>query len=210
MVIDSGIQWGLFLAAALALACTPGPDMVYVVSRALAQGRRAGLVSAAGLSLGLLAHTLFAAFGVSVLLKTSELAFMALKVAGALYLLWIGVQMWRAAPRLDIHAAEDRLDDRRLFLQGSMSALLNPKLALFFLAFLPQFVPAGSATPALDTVALGAAFAAVGIPVQAAAGWLAGGLSQTLRRNQRAVTATFRFSGALMLLLGLRLLVMPR
>lgn len=208
--MSTGIQWELFLAASLALAMTPGPDMIYVVSRALAQGRKAGLVSAAGLSLGLAAHTLFAAFGVSVLLKTSEVAFTALKVAGALYLLWIGIQMWRAAPRFDIHAATDRLDGRTLFLQGSMSALLNPKLALFFLAFLPQFVPAGSASPALDTVALGLAFAAIGIPVQAAAGWVAGGLSDALRRNPRAVTATCRFSGALMLILGLRLLVAPR
>ena len=208
--MNGSIQWDLFLAASLALACTPGPDMIYVVSRALAQGRRAGLISAAGLSLGLAAHTLFAAFGVTVLLQTSALAFMALKVLGACYLVWMGVQLWRAAPRIDIHAAGDRLDARGLFLQGAMSALLNPKLALFFLAFLPQFVPAGSASPALDTVKLGLAFSVLGIGVQALAGWVAGSLSQALRRNQRAVTATFRFSGALMLILGLRLLVAPR
>ena len=208
--MSAGIQWELFLAASLALACTPGPDMIYVVSRALAQGRKAALISAAGLSLGLAAHTLFAAFGVSVLLKTSELAFTALKVAGAGYLLWMGIQMWRAAPRIDIHAAGDRLDPKALFLQGSLSALLNPKLALFFLAFLPQFVPADSASPALDTVLLGLAFGAVGIPVQAAAGWVAGSLTQALRRNERAVCGAFRFSGALMLILGLRLLVAPR
>jgi threonine/homoserine/homoserine lactone efflux protein len=208
--MSTGIQWDLFLAAATALALTPGPDMIYVVSRALAQGRKAALVSAAGLSLGVLAHTFFAAFGVTVLLQTSEIAFMALKIVGACYLLWMGVQLWRAAPRIDIHAAGDRLGPRALFLQGALSALLNPKLALFFLAFLPQFVPADSASPALDTVMLGLAFGAIGVPVQAVAGWVAGGLSQALRRNQRAVTGTFRFSGALMLILGLRLLVAPR
>jgi threonine/homoserine/homoserine lactone efflux protein len=208
--MDTGIQWDLFMTASLALACTPGPDMIYVVSRALAQGRVAGLISAAGLSLGLAAHTLFAAFGVTVLLQTSALAFTALKVLGACYLLWMGVQLWRAAPSIDIHAAADRLDARGLFLQGALSALLNPKLALFFLAFLPQFVPAGSASPALDTVVLGLAFSVVGIGVQAAAGWVAGSLSQVLRRNQRAVTTAFRFSGAMMLILGLRLLVAPR
>ncbi|WP_157265211.1 LysE family translocator [Azohydromonas aeria] len=208
--MDSGIQWGLFMAASLALACTPGPDMIYVVSRALAQGRMAGLISAAGLSLGLAAHTLLAAFGVTVLLQTSELAFTALKVVGACYLLWMGVQLWRAAPRIDIHAAGDRLPTRALFLQGALSALLNPKLALFFLAFLPQFVPAASASPTRDTVLLGLAFSVVGIGVQALAGWVAGSLSQALRRNPRAVAGAFRFSGALMLILGLRLLVAPR
>ncbi|NML14211.1 LysE family translocator [Azohydromonas caseinilytica] len=208
--MGEGIQWGLFLAACLALACTPGPDMIYVVSRALAQGRKAALISAAGLSLGLAAHTLFAAFGVSVLLQSSELAFTALKVAGACYLLWMGIQMWRAAPRIDIHAAGDRLDPKALFLQGSLSALLNPKLALFFLAFLPQFVPAESASAALDTVLLGLAFSVIGIGVQGIAGWVAGSLTQALRRNERAVCSAFRFSGALMLILGLRLLVAPR
>jgi threonine/homoserine/homoserine lactone efflux protein len=184
--------------------------MIYVVSRALAQGPRAGLVSAAGLSLGLAAHTLLAALGVSLLLRTSTLAFTALQWAGALYLLWIGVQMWRAAPHLDIRAARDRLDTRRLFLQGSLSALLNPKLALFFLAFLPQFVPTSSTTPVVDALALGLAFSVLGIGVQAAAGWLAGRLSNALRRSDRAVKMLFRFSGSLMLLLGARLLLAPR
>lgn len=204
------IQWGLFLAASLALALTPGPDMIYVVSRALAQGARAGLVSAAGLTLGLAVHTLLAAFGVSVLLKASEVAFLALKIAGAVYLIWIGVQMWRAAPSIDIHAASDRVGNASLFLQGSLSALLNPKLALFFLAFLPQFVPASSATPTTDAIALGLGFSVVGITVQAAAGLAAGALSQTLRKSDRAVRNVFRTSGLIMMALGARLLVTPR
>ena len=208
--MSADIAWGLFLAASLALAMTPGPDMIFVVSRALAQGPRAGLVSAAGLSLGLAVHTLLAALGVSLLLRASPLAFTALQWAGALYLLWIGVQMWRAAPRLDIHAARDRLDARRLFLQGSLSALLNPKLALFFLAFLPQFVPAASTTPVADAIALGLAFSVLGVGVQAAAGWLAGRLADALRRSDRAVRTLFRVSGSLMLALGLRLLLAPR
>lgn len=204
--MSADIAWRLFLAAALALAMTPGPDMIYVVSRALAQGPRAGLVSAAGLA----AHTLLAALGVSVLLRTSELPFAVLKIAGALYLLWIGVQMWRSAPHLDIHAARDRLDARRLFWQGSLSALLNPKLALFFLAFLPQFVPASSATPVADAVALGLAFSVLGVGVQALARLAAGHLSDALRRSDRAVRALFRTSGTLMVALGARLLLAPR
>ncbi|MEN9545241.1 MAG: hypothetical protein RLZZ598_2074, partial [Pseudomonadota bacterium] len=102
------IPWALFIGASLALALTPGPDMIYVVSRALAQGPRAGLISAAGLTLGMAAHILLAAFGVSVLLRTSEIAFFVLKIAGALYLLWIGVQLWRADPRFEISATSDR------------------------------------------------------------------------------------------------------
>ncbi len=204
------IQWGLFLAASLALALTPGPDMIYVISRALAQGARAGLVSAAGLTLGLAAHTLLAAFGVSVLLRTSETAFLVLKLVGALYLIWIGIQLWRAAPQLDLRAATDRASTSSLFLQGSLSALLNPKLALFFLAFLPQFVPASSTTPTLDVVALGLAFSVVGITVQAAAGLAAGLLSQRLLGNQRVLRGVFRTSGLVMMALGARLLITPR
>lgn len=204
------IQWGLFLAASLALALTPGPDMIYVISRALAQGPRAGLVSAAGLTLGLAAHTLLAAFGVSVLLRTSETAFLVLKVVGALYLIWIGIQLWRATPQFDLRAASDRAGTRSLFLQGSLSALLNPKLALFFLAFLPQFVPASSATPTLDVIALGLAFSVVGIAVQAAAGLTAGLLSQRLLRSQRVLRGVFRTSGLVMMALGVRLLITPR
>ena len=205
-----GVSWGLFLAASLALACTPGPDMIYVVSRALAQGRRVGLVSAAGLSLGLAAHTLLAALGVSVLLASSATAFMLLKGAGAFYLLWIGVQMWRAPPVLQLDAGGARLDTRRLFLQGSLSALLNPKLALFFLAFLPQFVPADSRSPIADAIALGLTFSAIGVGVQALAGIVAGSLSEGLRRRPAAVRGLFRFSGTLMIGLGLRLLVAPK
>lgn len=204
------IQWGLFLAAALALALTPGPDMIYVISRALAQGARAGLVSAAGLTLGLAAHTLLAALGVSVLLRTSETAFLVLKVVGALYLIWVGIQLWRAAPQFDIRAASDRASTGSLFLQGSLSALLNPKLALFFLAFLPQFVPASSATPTLDVIALGLAFSVVGITVQAGAGLAAGLLSQRLLRSQRVLRGVFRTSGLVMMALGARLLFVPR
>lgn len=204
------IQWGLFLAASLALALTPGPDMIYVISRALAQGPRAGLVSAAGLTLGLAAHTLLAAFGVSVLLRTSETAFLVLKVVGALYLIWIGIQLWRATPSFDVRAATDRAGTVKLFLQGSLSALLNPKLALFFLAFLPQFVPASSITPTLDVIALGLAFSVVGITVQAAAGLTAGLLSQRLLRSQRVLRGVFRTSGLVMMALGVRLLITSR
>lgn len=210
MTVSPEIAWALFLPAALALALTPGPDMIYVVSRALAQGRRAGLVSAAGLSLGLLAHTVGAAVGVSVLLAASQTAYTVLKIAGAAYLVWIGVQMWRAPARLDVHAATDRRSDRQLFLQGSLSALLNPKLALFFLAFIPQFVPAGSASPVADALALGAAFSIIGVLVQGAAGLLAGSLSSALRRSETRVRAVFRFSGGLMVLLGARLLLDSR
>ena len=205
-----GVSWGLFLAASLALACTPGPDMIFVVSCALAQGRRAGLVSAAGLTLGLAAHTLLAALGVSVLLASSAAAFTLLKGAGAIYLLWIGVQMWRAPPSLHFDAAATPLDTRRLFLQGSLSALLNPKLALFFLAFLPQFVPADSPSPVADAVALGLTFSAIGVVVQALAGVVAGSLSEGLRRRPAAVRGLFRFSGTLMIGLGLRLLIAPK
>jgi len=217
--VSPDIAWGLFAATALVLSLTPGPDMIYVVSRAIAQGPLAGLISAAGLTVGLAAHTLLAALGVTALLKTSVLAFTVLKLAGAAYLVWIGVQMWRSAATQasDLGAAVLSpagqlrvLNRRRLFWQGALSATLNPKLALFFLAFLPQFVPAHSISPIGDTLALGAVFAVIGISIQALAGVLAGSASRALRSNQRSLRWLFRGTGTVMCLLGLRLLFSPR
>lgn len=201
------IAWPLFALASLMLALTPGPDMIYVVSRGLAQGPRAGVLSALGLVIGLSAHVVLAALGTSALLRASPLAFDILQAAGAAYLLWMGWQLWRATPALGAHGGGRVLPTRALLRQGALSALLNPKLALFFLAFLPQFVPAGSARPMADALVLGLAFSAIGFVVMALAGVMAGQLNAWAARRPAGLRWVFRASALLMLGLGLRLLL---
>ena len=149
-----------FAAASVVLSVTPGPGVLYVVTRTLAQGRRAGLASVAGVALGNFGNAVGASIGLAALFAVSALAFTIVKWAGAAYLLWLGVQALRS-PRATTDAP--RLDAPRLgaiFRDGFLVALLNPKTALFFAAFLPQFIdPAGSAIA--QSVALGALFVAI-------------------------------------------------
>ena len=155
-----------FLAATLALNLTPGPDMAYVAARAAGQGRNAGVAAAFGVGAGCLVHTGLAAFGVSAVLRHSDVAFALLKYAGAAYLVHMAWGMWRA--RGSAEAAAAALPARglgRIFLEGALTNTLNPKVALFFLAFLPQFVSAEAAHPVAATIALGFAFNASGTAV---------------------------------------------
>lgn len=151
-----------FILASLVLALTPGPGVLFVVTRTLAQGRAAGLASVAGVALGNLGNALGACFGLAALLAVSSLAFDVLRLAGALVLVVIGIRVLRA-PAVDPAAAERRPPPaplRRLFRDGFAVALLNPKTLIFFTAFLPPFIdPAGPALP--QALAFGAAFVAI-------------------------------------------------
>ncbi|PWV61626.1 LysE family translocator [Plasticicumulans acidivorans] len=161
-----------FLAAALLLAVLPGPDTMYVIGRTVAQGRRAGLASLAGISVGCIGHVSASALGLSALIAASPLAFGLLKTAGALYLAWLGVQLlreaWRQGDGVAIAAAgapDGAVDGGRLFRQGIVTNLLNPKVGLFFVSFLPQFVQPGPGT-VWSFAALGLCFVGIGI------GWM--------------------------------------
>lgn len=149
--------------AAYSLAClvlyiTPGPDMSLILARTLSGGRRAGIVAGLGVCLGLLAHTALAAVGLSALLAASATAFATLKVAGALYLGWLAVQAVRRGSGLGALPAGGPVSARRAFLAGLAVNLLNPKIALFFLTFLPQFVDAGDPAAGAKLAFLGAWF----------------------------------------------------
>jgi len=131
----------VFLLAVLGLCAMPGPDFLYIAGRTLAQGRRAGMVSALGANCGAAVHVSLAAFGLSAFLAASAGAFMLLKLAGAAYLVFLGVQtLLRKPARPDLPEEERSVRDGRLFVQGLLTDVLNPKAALFFLAFLPQFI----------------------------------------------------------------------
>ena len=201
----------LYVLASLALIATPGQDMIYVITRSLAQGRLAGFASALGVCTGILAHTAFAALGVGALLQASEALFLVLKLAGAGYLMFLGARLLLAsAGGGAIQATAERLPLRSLFWQGVLSNVSNPKIVLFFVAFLPQFVDPASGHPTRDLVFLGVLYAALALPVKGAVGFAAGTLSERVLRRPSAFAWMNRASGAVLLGLGLRLAAAER
>jgi len=197
---------GLFVLASLALIATPGQDMLYVVSRSVAQGRLAGVCSALGVCLGILVHTALAALGVGAILHASEALFLALKLAGAAYLVYLGTRLLLShGEARGGSAAGAALSPPWLVWQGILSNVTNPKMALFFFAFLPQFVDPASRLPARDVVGLGVLYASLAFPIKAAVGLAAGSLSQRVLRSSAAMTWANRVSGAVLVALGARL-----
>jgi threonine/homoserine/homoserine lactone efflux protein len=195
----------LYVAASLALIATPGQDMLYVVSRSLAQGRLAGVCSALGVSIGILVHTALAALGVAALLRASPALFLALRLAGAAYLVALGVRMLVSPPRFDPAHRAAPLPFALLVRQGIVSNVMNPKIAVFFVAFLPQFVDPGTAHPTRELVLLGALYAALAFPVKAAVGIAAGAFRERLGRSQSALAWLNRAGAAVLIALGVRL-----
>ncbi|MFT4268600.1 MAG: LysE family translocator [Xenophilus sp.] len=180
----------LFVAAGLLLNLTPGVDVFFIVGRALRQGVRAGLVAVLGVTAGCCVHVLAAALGVSALVAASATAFTVLKWIGAAYLVWVGAGMLRARePALALQAAAQKVPVEGAFLQvfrrGFLTNVLNPKVALFFLAFVPQFIPAGARHPTGVFLALGLLFNFnalwVGFGWAVAAAWLARRVSAARR-----------------------------
>ena len=146
--------WLLFCVACVALAATPGPNMLFLVSRTLAQGRAAGFVSLAGTSSGFALHALAAALGLSALLAAVPLAFEVVKWAGAIYLAWLAVVMWRASDEPEATVAAPHSTPRAMYRQGMLTAVLNPKVAVFQLALFPQFVDPARGSVLLQSLVL--------------------------------------------------------
>ncbi len=148
-----------FIAASFALAVTPGPGVFYIVTRSLAQGRRSGLTSVAGVALGNLGNAIGASIGLAALFAASSLAFTLVKYAGAAYLVYLGIQALREPPSQMLATAPESARLERIFRDGFIVALFNPKTAVFFAAFLPQFMVVEVAP--MQSVALGALFVAI-------------------------------------------------
>ena len=196
----------LYVVASLALILTPGQDMIYVIGRSLAQGRVAGLCSAIGVIIGILVHTALAAVGVGAILQASETLFTTLKLAGAAYLVYLGVRMVLTREvEIDTRGGADGASRLRLVLQGVLSNVTNPKIILFFFAFLPQFVDPASAHPTRDLVALGVLYALLGLPVKCGVALIAARLSERMRRKPALLAWMNRACGVLLVALGVRL-----
>ena len=199
------VAWFLFIAASLVLIVTPGQDMLLVMSRSMAQGSAAGVATAAGVSVGLVGHTVLATLGLGAILRTSDWLFLALKLAGAAYLVYLGVQLLRTKGHdLAISSGTPR-SLRRLFFDGALSNVSNPKIAVFYFAFLPQFVLPEASHPTLSIFVLGLVFAGLTFLVKGPVGLVAGRLSGWLRSRPGAVAWLYRTSGAVLLGLGIKL-----
>ena len=195
---------GSFLLATLALNLAPGPDMTYVIARSLGQGRRAGIVSSRGIACAILFHIAAAAAGIAVLFRTWPQAYALVRLIGAGYLMFLGVGLWRRARRAGALATVACDTDAAIFRQGVVTNVLNPKVGLFFLAFLPQFVDPARGSVAAQIVALGLLFITSGTIVNVAVAWLAGSLRSRIESG--AGRAWFqRASGAILVALGVRL-----
>jgi threonine/homoserine/homoserine lactone efflux protein len=207
--VDSSL--GLYILASLALIATPGQDMLYVVSRSLAQGRFAGVCSAIGVCIGILVHTALAAVGLGAILHASEALFLILKFVGAAYLIYLGVRLLFSRGGLDASSGSaSKLSPLALVRQGVMSNVTNPKIVLFFFAFLPQFVNPASAHPTRDLVFLGVLYALLALPVKIGVGLAAGSLSERVLRTPSALIWINRASGFVLVALGLRLAAAER
>jgi threonine/homoserine/homoserine lactone efflux protein len=199
------ISWLLFIVASLVLIITPGQDMILVMSRSVAQGAAAGVITAAGVSVGLVGHTILATLGLGAVLRTSEWLFLALKLVGAAYLIYLGIGLLRTkSTALVVEAASSR-SLGRLFFDGALSNVSNPKIAVFYFAFLPQFVLPGASHPTLSVFVLGLLFAALTFVVKGPVGFFAGMLSGWLRARPAVLAWLYRSSGAILVLLGLKL-----
>ncbi len=202
-------QAGAFLAAAVLITLAPGPDNLMVLSLGMARGRRHGIAFGLGCAGGCLSHTLLAALGVSALIAASNWAFTALKLCGGAYLIWLGIAALRHAGTAPSIAADGRPErsPRALFLRGLLANAINPKVILFFLAFLPQFVEPARGAVAWQTMQLGLLFAAQAALIFAAIGHFAGRIGQRLAAMPGLAGGLERAAGGIFIVLGIRLVL---
>ena len=198
----------LFLAAGLLLNITPGPDMALIIARSTQQGTRAGIAAALGVGAGAFFHIAAAAIGISAFIVASAFAFIVLKWIGALYLVYLGIQILRLsvrkAGRQMPFLSVPPLPMRQIFTQGVLTNVLNPKVAVFFLAFLPQFVDADAPSKVAAFVTLGLIFNAVGTAWNLAVAWFAGAIAGSTG-CEHTKTWLERTIGSLFIVVGIRL-----
>jgi len=199
-------HYALFILSGILLNLTPGQDTLYILGSSLSAGRRAGIASAFGVTVGSLVHTVAAALGLSVVLAASPLAFTVVKLGGAAYLIYLGAKLLLArASRLDLTVEPQPRSTRAAFTQGVLTNVLNPKVALFFLAFLPQFIGPESPVKMLAFLVLGATFITTGTIWCLVLACAAGKLRTLFVRRPGLRTSMDRVIGALFVLLGARL-----
>lgn len=201
------VNYGQFVVSAILLNLVPGSDTVYVLTRAIVGGRKKGVISALGISTGILVHTLLAALGLSVILRESALAFNIMKIAGAGYLVFLGIKaVVSKKPLFD--SDPESLDESplKVYRQGVLTNVLNPKAALFFLALLPQFVSQSAGSSPLPFLALGLTFFTTSTIWSVVLAFAASFANALLRKNERVQNGAGKATGIIYILLGLNVL----
>jgi len=193
---------GIFAGASVAILLIPGPAVFYIVTRAMDHGRRGGLASALGVNLGIMVHVAFAVLGLSVLLASSAAAFNVVKYVGAAYLIYVGVRRLLDREEVPTADAAPVRSQRRLFTQGIIVSVLNPKLALFFVAFLPQFVDRTHGNARLQLLIFGLLFEAIALCTDGSYALLAGTMGRALRNRKSYARAERYVAGGIYIALG--------
>lgn len=201
---------GTYFVACLILAIAPGPDNIFVLTQSALQGRKAGILVVLGLCTGLLFHTTAVALGVAVIFKTSELAFTMLKVAGALYLVYLAWGAYRSGATAIEGKSGSILQSGQLYRRGIFMNITNPKVSIFFLAFLPQFANPARGSLTVQMLILGAVFILSAILVFGAIALAAGSLGEWLSRSQRVQRWINRLAGTVFIGLAIKLLLTER
>ena len=194
-----------FVLTSLFVILIPGQDLVLVMSRGMTQGAKAGIATAAGVSTGLLGHTMLTAFGLGALLMSSEIFFALLKYVGAAYLSYLGLKLiFGPVQEFNLESVNSR-PLGKLFVIGALSNISNPKITIFYFAFLPQFISSDVENPTLLLLALGIGFAALTFLVKAPIGYFAGVASVWIRTRPIVIKLINRISGAVLIGLGIKL-----
>lgn len=195
----------VFVLAVLVICITPGPDMIYILTYGISQGTRAGLLSAVGMAVGMACHTLAVALGVAALIGSSHLAYEVLRYAGAAYLLYMAWQALRESSAASLGDDHQTVPLLTVFRNATITNLLNPKIVLFYLAFLPQFVTASAGRPGLQLLVLGLTFTVLGLVVDALIALLSGRIGARLRRRPHSGSWLNRLAGVVFLGLAVKL-----
>ncbi|QQE10779.1 LysE family translocator [Planctomycetota bacterium] len=196
----------LFIGVTAVLAVTPGPDIIYVLTRGMAQGTKAALAAALGFATGSLVHTAFAIVGISAILKASALAFLIIKFAGAGYLIYLGLRALLDKSHFDISGKLEGKQIKQIYKQSVIANILNPKVAIFYLSFLPQFV-SQEGTAWVQLLELGTVFMLMTILVFGIIGVFAAKIGEQLKKNDKIAGGIRYVSGSVLCLLGIGLAV---
>lgn len=200
-----------FLLAGVLLNITPGQDTIYIISRSIAQGRKAGVASALGISTGSLFHTIAAALGLSTLLSTSPILFDTVKYCGAAYLIYLGIQMILQVSTLKSFTSEIKeISISKIYRKGILTNILNPKVALFFIAFLPQFIAIDNQYGIVPFLTLGVTFIVTGTIWCLLLAYFSSSISKQLRRKPRIKMVLDSICGIVFIALGIKLFITKR
>ncbi|WP_050476795.1 LysE family translocator [Herbaspirillum rhizosphaerae] len=195
----------LFLIAAMMLTLAPGPDNIYVLTRGIAQGKKAGLVAALGFSSGLFFHTLLAVLGFAAIIKAYPAAYHFLQYAGAAYLVYLGIRTLRSAASMSMEATMTPVSLSRIYWQSVIANILNPKVTLFFIAFLPQFVNMQAGHVAWQMLLLAVVFILQALAIFSAIAFFSGIVGAYFKRQARAALYLNRLAGCAFVGLGIRI-----